>query len=360
MPAKAIPLIVVAVVATAFVIYENREQIVELYERGKEKLAESLHRVADHVSPRQREAPVGYSDYEFTERRRNSFDERSRREEEAEGFLQPYRTSSHRATGRAPRNPPARYRQRNTGGNSQDDQVLGDLPSSGRGENPFEQTHEAEMLPPPLPPRVKSNPEMQNEPTPSESGYGSEHTVFASPPVKPIKPQPSPLAQAPQQIEYIMPTAPPAPPAEPVATAISNPVVPLAAPIIVGAAVGTTAAVVAPEILASVPSSPSTVPHVQSPLSIHSSSDSEPDVIPPNPFESAASYMSTQEWVNNTSSSEVTRPSTPAAASENGSVAGEMVDIPDVVSDFGSASEGDFDDAASWTELGSQTSENDY
>ena len=77
--------------------------------------------------------------------------------------------------------------------------------------------------------------------------------------------------------------------------------------------------------------------------------------------------MSTQEWINNASSGSSddgdSRPSTPAGhGSDDGSVVGmvEVVDTPDIVSEFGSGSEGEFDDAASWTELGSQTSENDY
>jgi len=354
MPAKAIPIIVAAVVATGIVIYNNREQIVELYERGREKIAHSLHKIADQVGPRQREAPVGYSDLDEAYRRQ-SFDDRLRREEEAEGFLQPYRTISNpqgRATGRV-QNAPARYRQRNTGGESH---VLYDLPAVEK---------ELPPPPPPLPPRKTL--ESKVEPAGSESGYGSERTVFVSPPIRPtrVQQQSSPLSQ---QQELIMPSAPPAEPA-PRALCPPAPVLPIAAAAVVaGAAVGTTAAAaLTPEVLASLPTSPSTLPHVRSPPSIHSSSSySEPDVIPPNPFESTTSYMSTQEWINNASSGSSdggSRPPSPVGhGSDDGSMvgAGEIVDIPDVVSEFGSGSEGEFDDAASWTELGSQTSENDY
>lgn len=355
MPAKAIPIIVAAVVATGIVIYQNREQIVELYERGREKLAESLHKLADHVGPRQREQPHGYSD--DNRRRSQSFDDRLRREEEAEGFLRPSRTTSHAqgmTTGRT-QNAPARYRPRNIPPSAGESHVLYDLPAVDK-----------ELPPPPLPPRRTSEPEV--EPTPSESGYGTEGTVI-SPPIRPTKAQQksSPLAQQP---ELIMPSAPPAEATPPVPSPAA-PVVPIAAAAVVAGAVAGTAAAatLTPEALASIPASSYTLPHVQSPPSIHSSSShSEPDVIPPNPFESSASYMSTQEWINNTSSGSSdggnSRPSTPAgSASDAGSVVsagGEVVDIPDVVSDFGSGSEGEFDDAASWTELGSQTSENDY
>lgn len=350
MPAKAIPIIVAAVVATGIVIYNNREQIVELYERGREKLAQSLHKIADQVGPRQREAPVGYSDLGEAYNRQ-SFDDRLRREEEAEGFLQPYRSISSlqgRTTGRA-QNAPARYRQRNMGGESH---VLYDLPAV-----------EKELPPPPLPPRKTLDPKV--EPAPSESGYGSERTAFVSPPIRPTRAQQqsSPLSQ---QQELIMPSAPST---ELAPRALSPPVPALpiaAAAAVAGAAVGVTAAItLTPEVF---PTSPSTFPHVQSPPSIHSSSSrSEPDVIPPNPFEPTASYMSTQEWINNASSGSSddggSRPPTPVGhGSDDGSVVGaeEIVDIPDVVSESGSGSEGEFDDAASWTELGSQTSENDY
>ncbi|RPB28959.1 hypothetical protein L211DRAFT_250453 [Terfezia boudieri ATCC MYA-4762] len=351
MPAKAIPIIVAAVVATGIVIYNNREQIVELYERGRNKLAQSLHKIADQVGARQREGPMGYSDLDEAYRRR-SFDDRLRREEEAEGFLQPYGKISNpegRTTGRA-QNAPARYRQRNTGGECH---VLYDLPAV------------KEDLPP-LPPRRTL------ESAPSESGYGSEQTAFISSPLRParVQQQSSPLAQ---QSEVIMPSAPPAEPA-PRALSPPAPALPVSAAVVVaGAAVGATvAAALTPEALTSLPTSlptsPSTLPDAQSPPSTHSSSShSEPDVIPPNPFESAASYMSTQEWINNTScgSSEDgdSRPPTQAGqGSDDGSVvgAGEIVDIPEVVSEFGSGSDGEFDDAASWTELGSETSENDY
>ncbi|KAF8423094.1 hypothetical protein EV426DRAFT_603834 [Tirmania nivea] len=352
MPAKAIPFIVAAVVATGIVIYNNREQIVELYERGREKLAQSLHKIADQVGPRQREAPVGYSDVDETYRRQ-SFNDRLRREEEAEGVLQSYRSIPNpqgRTTGRT-QNAPARYRQRNMGGESH---VLYDLPAV-----------EKELPPPPLPPRKTS--ELKAEPAPSESGYGSERTAFISPPIRPTRAQQqsSPLAQQP---ELIMPSAPPAEPA-PHALSIPAAAPPIAsATVVAGAAVGVTAAAaLTPKVLASLPPSPSTLPHIQSPPSIHSSSShSEPDVLPANPFESTTSYMSTQEWINNASygsSDSDSRPPTPAShGSDAGSVvgAGEIVDIPDVVSEFGSSSEGEFDDAASWTELGSQTSENDY
>lgn len=344
MPAKAIPIIVAAVVATSIVIYNNREQIVELYERGREKLAQSLHKIADQVGPRQREAPVGYSDLDEAYNRQ-SFDDRLRREEEAEGFLQPYRSISNLqggTTGRA-QNAPARYRQRNMGGESH---VLYDF--------------EKELPPPPLPPRKTL--ESKVEPAPSESGYDSEHTAFVSPPTRPtmVQQQSSPLAQQP---ELIMPSAPPT---EPASRALS-PVLPIAAATAdAGAAVGVTAAIaLTPEVF---PTSPSPFPHIRSPPSIHSSSSrSEPDIIPPNPFESTASYMSTQEWINNASSGSSddggSRPPTPAGhGSDGGSVVGaeEIVDVPDMVSEFGSGSEVEFDDAASWTELGSQTSENDY
>ncbi|KAF8439213.1 hypothetical protein BGX38DRAFT_1273475 [Terfezia claveryi] len=357
MPAKAIPIIVAAVVATGIVIYNNREQIVELYERGRDKLAQSLHKIADQVGPRQREGPVGYSDLDEAYRRR-SFDDRLRREEEAEGFLQPYRKISNpqgRTTGRA-QNAPARYRQRNTEGECH---VLYDLPAA-----------EKELPLPPLPPRRTL--ELNDESAPSESGYGSERTAVVSSPIKPakIQQQSSPLAQ---QLEVIMPSAPPAEPA-PRALSPPAPTLPVStAAVVAGAAVGAiVATALTPEALTSLPTSPptyqSTIPHAQSPPSIHSSSShSEPDVIPPNPFESAASYMSTQEWINNASSGSSddgdSRPPTLAGqGSDDGSVvgAGEIVDIPDVVSEFGSGSEGEFDDATSWTELGSQTSENDY
>lgn len=361
MPAKALPIIVAAVVATGFVIYNNREQIVELYERGREKLAQSLHKIADHVGPRQRETPHGYPDHGG--QRSQSFDDRLRREEEAEGFSLPYSQTSNsrgRTSGRA-QNTPARYRQRNPASAGSEGHVLYDLPAVDR-----------ELPPPPLPPRRNTNAESK---APSESGYGSERTAIVSPAVRPtrVQPQSSPLAKEP---ELLMPSAPPAelaPVHAPVPRALSPPapVVPIAAAAVVaGAAVGTTAAIVAltPEVLASLPAPLETLPHVQSPPSIPSSSShSEPDIIPPNPFESTASYMSTQEWINNTNSCSSdggdTRPQTPASLrSDDGSVvgAGEIVGIPDVVSEFGSASEGDFDDAASWTELGSQTSENDY
>lgn len=361
MPAKALPLIVVAVVATGIVIYNHREQIVDLYERGREKLAQSLHRFADTVGPRQREAPVGYSDYG---RRQPSEDEISR-EEETEGFLQPYR--SHRATGRA-QNTPARYRRRYSAGgddqisqNSQNSQALYDLPSGAiplQQVVPTQTNVEDELPPPPLPPRRQSEVQ-QTEPAPSESGYGSEHTVMVSPPIKATKHQPSPLAQAPQQP---LTASTPLEEEQREVPSHSTPFIPLAAVVVAGTAAGATAAVLAPEMSSPTKEFASTLSVAQSPPSIHSSSShSESDIAQPNPFESTVSYMNTQEWINNTSSSsDDSRPPTPHVASEDGSVAGEIVDIPDVVSDFGTASDGEFDDAASWTELGSQTSENDY
>ena len=383
MPAKALPLIVAAVVATGIVIYNNREQIIDLYERGREKLAKSLHKFADTLNPPQREAPHGYSDYEQMHEPRESFDERLRREEEAEGFLHSHRAAP-RATGRAPVNSPdPGLRQRNMSGshpNHQRGQVLYDSSLDGKGI-PLEQINkrrytgtlldEKELPPPPLPPRRQPSPSPVVERTPSESGYGSERTVLVSPP---IKPQPSPLSKAAQQSDE------PAPPPTP---SRSVPIIPIAAAAVAGAAVVGTAellvpsegsvvseAATAPED-AGTPSEavvpeesaaplPYAEPQVQSrTVSMHSFSNSEPDIIRPNPFESTTQYMSIQEWANNASGSG-SAPSTPTGPSEAGSVAGEVIDIPDVVSDFGSNSDGDFDETASWTEVGSETSENDY
>jgi len=140
----------------------------------------------------------------------------------------------------------------------------------------------------------------------------------------------------------------------------SSTVIPAAAAAVAAAAVGSAGPVIEHQgsgVFASIPPSPPSLP--QRPPSVHSSSESEPGIIPPNPFAPTSSYMSTQEWINNTSSSGST-PSTPTLRSENGSVVGEVVDIPDIESDFGSNSDGEFDEAASWTEVSSQTSENDH
>ncbi|KAF8461680.1 hypothetical protein BDZ91DRAFT_369325 [Kalaharituber pfeilii] len=340
MPAKAIPFIAVAVLATGIFIYQNREQIIDLYERGREKLARQLHKMADSVGPRQREAPLGYSD-----RRRESFEERFSREEEVESFLHAPistgRASAPPSTGEfRHRNPTRSYLEQES------NHVLYDFASDSK-DIPMERlsrprdsiTYEKELPPPPLPPRRQQTPPPPSELAPSESGYGSERTAVVISP--PIRPQPSPLSRVQEQSEK-----------SPTPAAI-----PIAAAVVTGATSGTAVALAAPDIMATFPSSPSTLS--SRPESIHSSSGSEPDVLPPNPFEASAHYISIQEWANNASSGDST-PSTPTAPSEIGSVAGEVVDIPDVVSDFGSNSDGDFEDAASWTEVGSETSENDY
>ena len=365
MPAKAIPIIVAAVVATAIVIYDNREQIVDLYERGREKLAQSLHRFADSVGPRHLEAPHGYSGHSH-EVRRQSFDERLRREEELEGFSQTYRDSP-TATGRAHSNTPARYRHRNSVGTSSQHnihraQVLYDLSPSNkeipllpiRGANNTDTdtptfSYEKDLPAPPLSPGHKLAPP-QTELAPSESGYGSERTVLVSPP---IKPQSSPFGKSIQHPDTPFTANPP------VASPPFGLAIPIATVIVASPAIASRSIGIIPENaeVSAIPPSPPVLP--QRPLSVHSSSESEPGIIPPNPFAPASPYMATQEWVNSTRSSGDT-PSTPKGSSEAGSVAGEVVDIPEVESDFGSASDGEFDEAASWTEVGSQTSENDY
>lgn len=363
MPAKAIPIIVAAVVATAIVIYDNREQIIDLYERGREKLAESLHRFADSVGPRQREDPQAFSGHSH-EVGRQSFDERLRREEELEGLSHTYRAPP-RATGRAPSNTPARYRHRNSVGTGSQHsihsaQVLFDIPPGSKGipllpiggtidTDTIAPTLSNEKDPPapPLPPRHKST-LPQIEPAPSESGYGSEHTVLVSPPIKPQSSSSGKGIQHPDSF-----TADP-----PAASSPLGLVIPMAAAIVASSAITSAGSAIVPEEaeVFATPPSPPALP--QRALSVHSSSESEPGIIPPNPF-APTSYITTQEWINNTRGSANT-PSTPKAPSEAGSIAGEVVDIPEIESDFGSTSDGEFDEAASWTEVGSQTSENDY
>lgn len=346
MPVKAIPIIVTAVVATSIVIYNNREQILELVENVREKLSKSLHEFGDFIGPRQREAPYGSQ---------STFDEHLRREEEAEGFLRLGRQSIVRATGQDMRGSQhGGVRQRghpsHGGETTQPDQVLfdtmnyreipmqnlGNVPPSAYGDRlsstAIAQNDKDNMPPPPLLPRRSptSPPKDQPAAPPSESGYGTEQTNLTSPA---INPQPSFVARQQQQPSqssgFIMP-----------AMAVVG-----GAGLLAGGA-----AVANSGVSDAIPSVPTTYAP-----STHSPTGGEAAVIPPV----VENQDWIQEWANNTGADEE-HIDTPGSPSIAGSMPEELEDIPDTLSEFGTASDGGFSEVGSWTEVGSDTSENDH
>ncbi|KAI5783163.1 hypothetical protein DFH27DRAFT_528769 [Peziza echinospora] len=339
MPAKAIPVIIAAVVATGVVIYQNREQILEIVEIGREKLATQLHKFADTLAGHRvrEDAYGGRSEYYNAEAQEE--EERQRRQAETEDFLRP-RPPVSRASGFAQADGGLRHRGPvDQYGVSPHQSII----STGPNTIPLQHLHrpppsDTETPGPPLPPRPQSIPPLQ---VPSESGYGSERTILATPA---LGPQPSPLAQVVPPRQQHGPTVP-----------NQEFVMPFAATATAGAVVAATT--VAAVAVAS--SSPSIPPQSPPPFSIHSTpeDDEEEQEATPNPFESSTQYRAIHEWATNASQN---IPASPIAVSEAGSAPEEVQDIGDGVSEFDSASEGDFSEVGSWTEVGSETSENDY